>query len=170
MKVLIAIYQSECSQRAVEAVADRSWPDGTMFEVISVVEFTPAQYGMAYDAASVMSVQGKIEDFSQKLIDDTVEKLQALFGMGRVTGKLLNGFIAETILDEANNWNCDLIVLGSHGRRGVAKFFLGSVAEKVVCNAHCSVEVVKDKQSLKQQADKEKRSAEEKPLVVGRKN
>jgi len=170
MKVLIAIDQSECSLRAVETVADRCWPEGTTFEVISVIEFSPAQYGMAYDAQSVVAIQAQIEDFAQKYIDGKVQELQALFGKGRVTGKLLNGFIAETILEEAKNWNCDLIVMGSHGRKGFAKFFLGSVAEKVVCNAHCSVEVVKDKMKIIEQAEKEKAAAKKAPLVVGRKN
>jgi len=170
MKVLIAIDQSECSLKAIEAVADRCWPDGTLFEVISVVEFAPGQYGMAYDAQAVVAIQNQVEAYTKQFIDEKVQQLQDLLGKERVTGKFFNGFVAETILEEAKNWNCDLIVVGSHGRKGISKFFLGSVAEKVVCNAHCSVEVVKDKQSLTDHAEKPKNSAKEKPLVVGRKN
>jgi len=170
MKVLIAVDQSECSLKALEAVADRCWPEGTLFEVISVVEFAPGQYGMAYDAQAVVAIQNQVEEYSKQFVDEKVQQLQNLFGKGKVTGKMLNGFVAEVILEEAKTWNCDLIVVGSHGRRGISKFFLGSVAEKIVCNAHCSVEVVKDKQSLAEQAQKQKTRAKEKPLVVGRKN
>ena len=47
------------------------------------------------------------------------------------------------ILDEAERWSADLIALGSHGRRGVERFLMGSVAESVAAHAHCSVEVVR---------------------------
>lgn len=43
-----------------------------------------------------------------------------------------NGRIAEVIANEANTWPADLIVVGTHGRRGFSHFFLGSVAESIV--------------------------------------
>jgi nucleotide-binding universal stress UspA family protein len=63
------------------------------------------------------------------------------------------GFKAETsvveaeirtgILDAAAEWNADLIVLGSHGEKGLRKFFLGSVSESVARHAQCSVLIVR---------------------------
>jgi nucleotide-binding universal stress UspA family protein len=53
---------------------------------------------------------------------------------------------AETrtgILDVAAEWRADLIALGSHGRKGVKRFLLGSVAESVARNARCSVLIVR---------------------------
>jgi len=47
------------------------------------------------------------------------------------------------ILDAARAWPADLIVLGSHGRRGLDRFLMGSVAESVAIHAHCSVEVIR---------------------------
>jgi nucleotide-binding universal stress UspA family protein len=47
------------------------------------------------------------------------------------------------ILDEAKEWKADLIVLGSHGRRGLDRLLMGSVAESVAVHAHCSVEVIR---------------------------
>lgn len=49
----------------------------------------------------------------------------------------------NVILDEAANWHADLIVVGSHGRRGLDRFLLGSVSETVAIYAHCSVEVLR---------------------------
>lgn len=40
--------------------------------------------------------------------------------------------VADVIVDEAKRWSADLIVIGTHGRRGVSHLLLGSVAEKVV--------------------------------------
>jgi len=56
---------------------------------------------------------------------------------------VLSGNPKEVILEEAKDWNADLIVVGSHGRRGLKRFLLGSVAEAVAMNAHCSVVVVR---------------------------
>src|SRR6185503_3115075 len=54
------------------------------------------------------------------------------------------GHPKAVIVDEANAWGADLIVIGSHGRRGVDRILLGSVSEAVAMHAHCSVEVIRD--------------------------
>jgi nucleotide-binding universal stress UspA family protein len=47
------------------------------------------------------------------------------------------------IIEHATAWNADLIVLGSHGRRGVDRWLIGSVAEAVMRHASCSVQIVR---------------------------
>jgi nucleotide-binding universal stress UspA family protein len=47
------------------------------------------------------------------------------------------------IIDHAADWKADLIVVGSHGWRGLNRFLMGSVSEAVVRHADCSVEVVR---------------------------
>ena len=49
----------------------------------------------------------------------------------------------ELILSEAAEWGADLIVVGSHGRRGINRFLLGSVSEAVALHANCSVEIIR---------------------------
>jgi nucleotide-binding universal stress UspA family protein len=61
----------------------------------------------------------------------------------KATGEVLSGKPKEAILKDAENWVADLIVVGSHGRRGFKRFLLGSVSEEVAMNAHCSVVVVR---------------------------
>jgi len=56
---------------------------------------------------------------------------------------------ARTILDTAKEWNADLIVVGSHGRRGFDRIAMGSVSEALAMHAHCSVEVVRIPQRVK---------------------
>ncbi len=53
------------------------------------------------------------------------------------------GDIRESIIDSAAEWRSDLIVVGSHGQRGIQRFLLGSVAEFVARHARCSVEIVR---------------------------
>jgi universal stress protein A len=61
-----------------------------------------------------------------------------------VPTEVLTGAPAKTIVEAARRHQCDLIVMGTHGRHGVAHLFLGSVAERVVRTAACPVLVVRD--------------------------
>jgi nucleotide-binding universal stress UspA family protein len=74
--------------------------------------------------------------------------------VGRVAAQLeLKGFRTSVstpdadpwraIIDTAHEWPADLIVMGSHGRRGVDRLLMGSVAASVVRHARCSVEIVR---------------------------
>ena len=58
-------------------------------------------------------------------------------------GAMLPGPPRTVILDEAERWGADLIVVGSHGYRAWERFLLGSVSQAVVSHAKCSVEVVR---------------------------
>jgi nucleotide-binding universal stress UspA family protein len=73
---------------------------------------------------------------------NSAEQVLASAGL-KATAAVLSGNPKEVILEEAKKWNADLIVVGSHGRRGVKRFLLGSVSEAVAMNAHCSVVVVR---------------------------
>jgi nucleotide-binding universal stress UspA family protein len=60
-----------------------------------------------------------------------------------VTSKVLEGSAADAILDEAERWRADLIVVGSHGYGPVTRRLLGSVSQAVALRAPCSLEVVR---------------------------
>jgi nucleotide-binding universal stress UspA family protein len=75
----------------------------------------------------------KLEEIKKDLSAKSVEmEMEVKFGNA-----------AETILEVAKDRGVDLIVVGSHGRHGVKKFFLGSISSKVVDHAHCDVLIVK---------------------------
>jgi nucleotide-binding universal stress UspA family protein len=71
------------------------------------------------------------------------EEVLASAGL-KATADVLDGNPKEAILEEAKKWNADLIVVGSHGRRGFKRLLLGSVSEAVAMSAHCSVVVVRN--------------------------
>jgi universal stress protein A len=66
----------------------------------------------------------------------------AASGHNDVTTEVLTGPAAKTIADYATQHQCDLIVMGTQGRQGVAHMLMGSVAERVVRTAACPVLVV----------------------------
>lgn len=68
---------------------------------------------------------------------------QALEARGiKVTALLIQGYIADKILAEAERWPADLIIMGSHGHGGLHHLLMGSVAEGVLRKARCPVMLV----------------------------
>jgi nucleotide-binding universal stress UspA family protein len=84
-------------------------------------------------------------DDQKKPAHELVEQIASeLRGGGfKVDAAVEVGDIRERIIDAAEEWGADLIVVGSHGRSGIPRFLLGSVAEFVARHAECSVEIVR---------------------------
>ena len=78
------------------------------------------------------------EDLAEQL-----RQVQPQGGQVRVEHQLADGDPALEILNAARQSQCDLIVLGTHGRTGLGRLLMGSVAEQVVRKAHCPVLTVK---------------------------
>jgi len=80
---------------------------------------------------------------AQAVIDAALVKLtNALDKSMTLTSEVIAGSPRAAILDEAERWQADLIVMGSHGYGPWHRFLLGSVSQAVVSHANCSVEVV----------------------------
>lgn len=123
-RVLLATDGSETSMAATEALSRRPWPEGSEFRIVTVEE--PWAIRPTNALRNVNSAQ------------------QVLAAAGlKAAADVLSGNPKEVILEEARKWGADLIVVGSHGRRGFKRFLLGSVSETVAMNAHCSVVVVR---------------------------
>ena len=74
-------------------------------------------------------------------VEHAAETLRA--GGFRVKTRVVEAEVRTAILDVAAEWQADLIVLGSHGRKGLSRFMLGSVAESVARHSPCSVLIVR---------------------------
>ncbi|MDR3615841.1 MAG: universal stress protein [Candidatus Obscuribacterales bacterium] len=146
MKILIAIDDSPCSLFAFDSVLQRTWPAGSEFKVLSMVEPLISHYDFAavYPIESMLEAEHQRLKHAREMVAEKVSKLKLIADSDGVSGDVLEGSVPEGIVQKAGEWGADLIVVGSHGRRGLKKFMLGSVAEKVVVNAHCSVEIVRD--------------------------
>jgi nucleotide-binding universal stress UspA family protein len=140
MKILVAVDDSKFSEAALQAVIAQFSPQGTEVLVLHVVEpvtlAPPPQMSPSYTPELEMRVKE-----GQELVEREVQKLRAA---GFEThGAVETGDIRGKILDAAAESGTDLIVLGSHGRKGVQRFLLGSVAENVARHAPCSVQIVR---------------------------
>jgi nucleotide-binding universal stress UspA family protein len=146
MKILLAVDGSAYSDAAVIEVAQRPWPTGTTIKVLSAIEpyifpgtetwIMPESY---YEEAE-KAERGKAE----AAINRAVENLRKAHGASfEIIPEIKEGHAPAVILDEAEKWTADLIVVGSHGYRGFKRFLLGSVSHAVATHAKCSVEIVR---------------------------
>ena len=143
MKILIAIDGSDFSQAALQSVIARPWPPNTSVKVLHVVEPPSLIMGRemaAYDP-EFEAVWKALREQAKDLVEKAAEKLRA--GQFIVSTELVEGDPKSQIIDVANAWHADMIVLGSHGRTGLSRFLIGSVSQAVVRHAHCSVEIIR---------------------------
>ena len=96
------------------------------------VAWMPPYYTMAYAEGLAYPVE-EIETEAKAMLDDVLAKAKAKYP--RTEGMMITGIPWEQILEAARMRGADLIVMGTHGRRGVSRLFLGSVTEKVVRHA-----------------------------------
>jgi len=145
MRVIVGVDDSPCSQAAVEFVSRVSWPAETTVMIASSVDLPLSAFAMNYAAANMELGEwmDELTKHQQEVVsrDETVLRSAGL----RVASCVLQGDPRETLIEEAKRQQADLIVVGSHGRTGLDKLVMGSVASHVVNHAPCSVLVVKTK-------------------------
>ena len=152
MKILLAVDGSPCSDAAIEEVARRPWPDGSSVKVLTAYELpvAPTPEAWALPANYLQDMDIALRKQAQDVLDSAIQKLKSKVSKTiSLDGALLPGPPRTLILDEAESWGADLIVLGSHGYRAWERFLLGSVSQAVVSHAKCSVEVVRSPRDRK---------------------
>ena len=150
MKILLAVDGSACSDAAVDEVANRPWPKSSTVRVLNTYEFPlpPTPEGWALPATYFDEMDQAIRTQSQAIVKQAADKLRTkLDRTMEVVSQSVPGPPRAVILDEAESWGADLIVIGSHGYGRLERLFLGSVSQSVVSHAKCSVEVVRCRQA-----------------------
>lgn len=142
MNILLAMDESPYSSAAFEAVAERPWPPGATVRVLSVVEPIVPIGEMWFKAGEYYEhALKKMKDRAASLTGQAAGSLQSR-GL-EAEASVREGEPRSEIINEAEAWPADLIVVGSHGYTGVKRWLLGSVAQSVVSHAPCSVEIVR---------------------------
>ena len=151
MKILLATDDSDCSVGATHSVANRPWPAGTTFKVLSVEELALPNGQMADYSLAPIYPQSLLEELISHAHDRAESAVKTATAILERAGKKVEppqkmptGEPRALILDTAEAWGADLIVVASHGRRGLDRFLMGSVSEAVATYAPCSVEVIRN--------------------------
>jgi nucleotide-binding universal stress UspA family protein len=139
MKILIGIDDSNVAGDVLRAIVTQFRTEHTEVRVLHVLQpIAPAPPQMAPGYAPELEDQKKP---AHELVERIAKELRST-GF-KVDAAVEVGDIRERIIDSAAEWGADLIVVGSHGQRGIRRFLLGSVAEFVARHAKCSVEIVR---------------------------
>src|ERR1039457_6878986 len=139
MKILMGIDDSNFSGDVLRAIVTQFRTEHTEVRVLHVLQpIAPAPPQMASGYAP------ELED-QKKPVRELVERIaKELRSAGfKVDAAVEVGDIRESIIDSAAEWRADLIVVGSHGRGGIQRFFLGAVGGFFARPPHWSVEIVR---------------------------
>jgi nucleotide-binding universal stress UspA family protein len=136
MRVLLATDGSKFSEAALQAIIGHYEPKETEVRVLNVVDLhlpIPTLYAEEFREESLKEGQGLVQEAKTRL---------AKAGY-RVQTEVEEGDPKAKIVEDAARWQADMIVMGSHGRRGMDRFLMGSVSDAVARHAPCSVEIVR---------------------------
>ena len=140
MKILVGIDDSKFSTNLVRALVTQFRTENAEILALHVLEpvepVAPPEMSPGY--APELEDQKKPAFILLQPIADELRR--AGF---RVETAVEMGDARETIIEKAITWNAELILVGSHGQRGIQSFLLGSVSESVARQAKCSVEIVR---------------------------
>lgn len=134
-RILVPIDLTDDCRATIEAAAALARGTGASLFIVYVEEMLVLTTKVGYPHA--------IPEGSLFELDQALQRFIPPDRNVRYTHRLLTGPVAETILTFAEQEQIDLIVIGSHGRSGIRRMLLGSVAESVLRNAKCPVLVVK---------------------------
>lgn len=153
MKILIGYDGSECADAALTDLKRASLPDEAEVLFLSVADvffptktqteadeevfplYVPHGVKLARERAAKAFAE------AEKFAAAGAKKLREMFPRWQVTGEAVADTPHWAILAKAREWKPDLAVVGSHGRSALGRFFLGSVSQKVLYEALCSVRI-----------------------------
>ncbi len=151
MKILIATDGSDFSRQAIEKACEiLAMGENNLIEIISVSEEVAHPVGEPFAVSTeYINEMEKIgREQATKFADDAEATIRGRFSDSsvQITTKIVKGTPpGRAIVEEAERWGADLIVVGSHGYGFWGRSFLGSTSDTVIHHAPCSVLVVRKK-------------------------
>jgi universal stress protein A len=136
--ILCPVDFSEASRKAVQYAREFALSMGASIYLLSVVEPRP----MAVDISlNYVPLEADLEKASQEDLELILQDLKK-GGLKADCGVEI-GNPADVILDKIDEFDVNLVIMGSHGKKGLSRLIMGSVAETVVRKANCPVLIVK---------------------------
>ncbi len=144
-RILIATDGSALSRKAVDSGIDLAELTGAQVFALKVVPRYPVSYfegGMALSLSNVVTVEKQWAEAALAV----VEAIKAQAEARGVKAKAIthtSDLVAESIIAAAKKYKCDLIVMASHGRRGLKRVLMGSETMQVLTHSHIPVLVLR---------------------------
>jgi nucleotide-binding universal stress UspA family protein len=135
--ILVPVDFSACAERALDYACDLAAKLGARIHVINAIGATLPELSVALTDQMITSLRTS----NAAALDKLLEPRRKTAAFGQVT--VVDGDAREAILQAARAVRADLIVIGTHGRRGLTRVLLGSVAEDILRRAPCPVLAVR---------------------------
>jgi len=150
MKIVLAIDGSDFSKAAIQALAKMPLPNDSEVSIINVYEYPAMSTPELITTAG--SLDGYYQEFinnaqkmGEKIVSEAADELKNKNETLLITTNVVSGLPKREILEKAEAFNADLIVVGSQGQGAFSRFLLGSVSQYLATHAKCSVLIVKEK-------------------------
>jgi len=144
-RILVATDGSNLSRKAVSSAVALASLTGAELVALKVVPRYPMGYfegGMAVQVTEIARVEKQWAD-SARITVDAVQKSAQAKGVKARGITVRSDLISDAIISAAKKHKCDLIVMASHGRRGVKRLLLGSETQLVLTHSHIPVLVLR---------------------------
>lgn len=136
-KIMVAVEDGEVGEHLCKFISDQNWSCDAEFRLVHVVQ-PDNENDPALLAESIMqSVK-----YGRFVLDRCASKLKESLHLP-VDENLTVGYVIDQIEEEIKNWNPDLLIVGSHGRSALGKWFFGSVSETLLSHVSCPVMVIR---------------------------
>ena len=144
-KILVATDGSDLSKKAVSSAISLAALSGSSLVAIKIVPRYPQSYfegGLALQATEVGKIEKQWADEGQAVVDE-VKRLAELEGVKTRALTIKSDIVSDAIIAAAKKHKCDLIVMASHGRKGMKRLLLGSETHQVLTHSHIPVLVLR---------------------------
>ena len=141
-RVLTPVDFSENADKIVRAAAYVAGRFGARLYLVFVVQNFEDYSGFFVPPVNLPNLEEELFESAQKRMDDFLAQHRSMIeeaGVSEVEAKVLTGDVGEEILGFAAEKGCNLIVMGTHGYKGLERIMFGSVADQVVKNSCCPV-------------------------------
>ncbi len=145
MKILLATDGSKQSEAAIDMLKNFSFKSADEMKIVSVVDMAVPMAIDIYGGylPDTTEMEKTAREHAEKVLSETCERLEGICKNLTVSSDVLFGSPESRIVETAEEWGADLIVVGSHGYSRWERLLLGSVSQSVVHHAPCSVMVVR---------------------------
>jgi nucleotide-binding universal stress UspA family protein len=145
VKVLVALDCVNESHSALETVVSRGWPQGTVIRFVTAIDRRESisEFFVSDPSDTWTAEQERIDQVRRHLAATIHGAAGRLPPAVRMEEHVVLGHVKEELLRFAEDWQADLIVVGSHMKGGIALPFLGSVAQTMLQHSYCSVHIAR---------------------------